>query len=66
MVKIKKLIGIDDKTQEIRLVDVFLLGPFMVYIGSTATSIPLWANWVLIISGLLTSWYNGRNYLRNR
>jgi len=57
---------IDEKTQEVRLMDIFLLAPFMVYFGATATGVPQWAKFAMIISGILTAWYNGRNYLRKR
>ena len=51
------------KTQQIRLMDVFLLGPFMVY---SATLIPekhKEARAILAASGVLTSLFNGINYL---
>ena len=57
---------INEKTQEIRLMDIFLLAPFMVYFGATATGVPQWAKLVMIVLGILTAWYNGRNYLRKR
>jgi len=57
---------IDEKTQEIRLMDIFMLAPFLVWFGATATGVPQWAKIVMIISGILTAWYNGRNYLRKR
>lgn len=57
---------IDEKTQEIRLVDIFLLAPFLVWFGITATGVPQWAKFVMVISGILTAAYNGRNYLRKR
>ena len=58
--------GIDEKTQEIRLLDIFGLSPFMIWFGATAVGVPQWAKIVMIISGILTAWYNGRNYLRKR
>lgn len=61
-----KMAKIDEKTQEIRLVDIFLLSPFMVWFGITATNVPQWTKFVMVISGILTAWYNGRNYLRKR
>ena len=57
---------IDEKTQEIRLLDIFGLAPFMVWFGINATGVPQWAKFVMIISGILTAVYNGRNYLRKR
>ncbi len=49
------------KTQAVRLVDVFALGPLMVYVGRTGVRSPL-----LAAAGAATMAYNGRNYLRGR
>lgn len=57
---------IDEKTQEIRLMDIFLLAPFLVWFGATATGVPQWAKFTMVIAGILTAIYNGRNYLRKR
>lgn len=57
---------IDEKTQEIRLLDVLLLAPFMIWFGITATNVQQWAKFTMIIAGILTALYNGRNYLRKR
>jgi len=54
------------KTQAVRLVDVFLLGPFMVWAGTRRSALPDWARAALVISGVATVVYNGRNYLRLR
>ena len=54
-----------EKTQLIRLLDI-PLGIFMIWFGATAVGVPQWAKIVMIISGILTAWYNGRNYLRKR
>lgn len=51
------------KTQPIRLVDVFLLGPFMVWVGARATGIPVVARLVLIAAGAATVVFNGLNWL---
>ena len=51
------------KSQNVRLIDVFLLGPFMVWFGINATGVPEWAGTLMIISGIGTIIYNGRNYL---
>lgn len=50
------------KSQTVRLVDVFLLGPFMMWAAGQRT-VPTWARDALWWSGLLTVIYNGRNYL---
>jgi len=51
--------------QEIRLVDVFLLGPFMIWFGIAANGVPEWAGILMVVSGVLTIVYNAKNYLRN-
>lgn len=51
------------KTQTIRLVDVFLLGPFMIWFGAKA-DMPEWARWTMIAAGAGTILYNGTNYIR--
>ena len=55
-----------DKSQRVRLIDVFVLGPFMLWAAWRAGTLPLWARWTLAASGAATVWYNGRNYLRRR
>jgi hypothetical protein len=54
------------KPQAVRLWDVFFLGPFLIYGGAYKSNLPPIARLGLIISGGLTIWYNGRNYLYNR
>jgi len=50
------------KTQAVRLVDVFLLGPLMILRGARArTATPL--DTMLVLTGILTIIYNGGNYL---
>jgi hypothetical protein len=53
-----------DKTQAIRLADVLLVGPFMIWFGGQARA-PDWAKHSMIGLGVLTILYNGRNYLRS-
>lgn len=52
------------KSQSVRLLDVFVLGPFMVYYAATTEEQPDWMRAALAFSGLATSVYNGANYLR--
>lgn len=52
------------KTQEVRLVDVFLLGPFMVWFATVAQGVPQWAKIALAVSGVLTTLYNGHHFIR--
>jgi hypothetical protein len=54
-----------DKSQGVRLVDVLVLGPFMVWAGMQGRLRPDWANAALVVSGVATIFYNGRNYLIN-
>lgn len=51
------------KGQTVRLVDVFVLGPFMVWSAARMTSAPEWARVGMVGAGLATIVYNGRNYL---
>lgn len=53
------------KTQDIRLVDVFLLGPFMVW-AATRLQPPGLARLALAVAGVYTIAYNWRNYVRIR
>jgi len=50
------------KAQEVRLVDVFLLGPFLMWTGTRART-PT-ERTVLILSGAATVLYNWRNYAK--
>lgn len=54
------------KSQAVRLVDTFVLGPFMVWYAIRSDDQPDWARGVLAFSGLLTTVYNGANYLKYR
>ena len=53
------------KAQDVRLMDVFLLGPFMVLAG-TAKRLPPWARLLMVAAGMGTILYNARNYARIR
>ena len=48
--------------QAARMVDVFLLGPFMMWYAVRTTQAPDWARFVLAASGLMTMGFNLRNY----
>lgn len=54
------------KSQRVRLVDVFVLGPFMVWYAGRAADVPEWARGVLAGAGIATVLYNGANYLEAR
>lgn len=52
-------------TQKVRLVDVFLLGPFMIWFGVAAEGVAEWTGVLMIVSGVATVLYNAKNYLIN-
>lgn len=52
------------KTQGIRLADVFLIGPLLIYAG-TRRKLSRPIKGALIASGVLTIIYNASNYMRN-
>jgi hypothetical protein len=54
------------KSQNIRLIDVFVIAPICVYAGIKAKSVPKIINYSLIIIGIATFYYNGKNYLINK
>lgn len=60
-------LGTEIKAQRIRLLDVFLIGPMMVWggkaLGDQGHSV---AGPLLAILGVATVVYNGRNYVRVR
>tara|TARA_Y100000114_G_scaffold112589_1_gene106389 strand:+ start:62 stop:274 length:213 start_codon:yes stop_codon:yes gene_type:complete len=53
------------KSQTIRLIDVFVIAPICVYAG-TQKSLPEWLRGSLIVIGVATAYYNGKNYLANK
>ena len=53
------------KSQNVRLWDIFGLGPAMIYIGANEKIKP-WQKLLLIGAGVGTIYYNGKNYLKNR
>lgn len=53
---------ISDKYQFVRLLDVFVLAPAMVY-ASTFKQIPNYVRLILFVSGIATLIFNGKNYI---
>lgn len=54
------------KSQAVRLVDVFVIAPICVYAGvKYYNTMPKWLSISLISIGVATAVYNGRNYLIN-
>ena len=51
--------------QDIRLIDVFILGPFLIYVG-TKKELSLPIRLTLLGFGAATIIYNGNNYLKNK
>lgn len=54
-----------NKSQTIRLIDVYFIGPFMIYYALKENSNDI-EKYILIVLGVLTIWYNGKNYLENK
>lgn len=53
-----------NKSQNIRLIDMFLLGPFMIWAGTNMESKV--AGKIMVASGIATILYNGKNYYLNK
>ncbi len=54
------------KSQTVRVIDVTLLGPFMVWVGARRSNLPGWARITMVGFGVATVVYNARNYVRVR
>jgi len=54
-----------EKTQFIRLIDVFVLAPFMIWFAIKSKGVSDIAKIMLVVAGILTITYNGKNYLIN-
>jgi hypothetical protein len=55
----------EKNTQMVRLIDVFLIGPLLIY-TSFQKSLPSWLRVLLLIVGVSTILYNGNNYIKNK
>lgn len=53
------------KSQAIRLVDVFFIAPYLIYLSTKSKTTELDRN-ILIVLGVSTLLYNGINYLKNK
>ena len=49
--------------QQVRLLDVFVVAPFLIY-TSTLKGNPSWVRLFLLVLGVATLLYNGSNYLK--
>lgn len=63
--KLNRWWSADMKSQRVRLLDVFLLGPFLMW-AATRPTLGATARQVLWWSGFATVLYNGANYLARR
>jgi|TARA_R110000822_G_scaffold64456_2_gene158246 hypothetical protein len=54
------------KSQNIRLLDVFFIGPYMIYISKKAKGLSKLESFTLLALGVATIFYNGKNYLKNK
>ena len=54
------------KSQFIRLLDVFFIGPYMIYISKKAKGLNKLESFTLLALGVATIYYNGKNYLDSR
>lgn len=52
--------------QTVRLVDILIYGPFLIWVGARKSDLPQWVKRVLITMGGSTIAYNAVNYLRDR
>lgn len=60
-------VGEEIKAQHIRLLDIFFIGPLMMYGGVALDRDGKRASGLTLAAlGVATIWYNGRNYLRIR
>lgn len=59
-----KVVGFD--VQDVRLMDVFLIAPFLIFVGVKYKTLPMPVRGVLIGLGAATLFYNGYNYLKNK
>lgn len=53
------------KSQNIRLIDVFVIAPVLIYAG-TRKELPTWLRLSLVTFGACTAYYNAKNYIINR
>jgi hypothetical protein len=54
-----------EKGQFPRVIDVVILGPFMMWFAFYSKSVPMWARIFMCFAGFYTIVFNARNYLRN-
>ena len=52
------------KSQTVRLIDCFVIAPFLAYIAFTNASLPMWQKIALYVLAVATFAYNGMNFLQ--
>ena len=53
------------KSQSVRLIDVFFIAPYLLYVSSKSQLTRLDKN-LLFVLGVATLYYNGINYMKNK
>ena len=51
--------------QNVRLLDIFVVTPFLIYTSTLRTN-PSWVRFSLLVLGVSTFVYNGVNYLKEK
>jgi hypothetical protein len=54
------------KSLAIRIIDIFVIAPICVYAGLKGKTLPKFIQLSLIVIGVSTFYYNGKNYLKNK
>jgi len=54
------------KSQAVRVLDIFLVTPFLLYVGYKATGLKDWERLGIYTIAITTILYNSRNYLKNK
>lgn len=62
--KTTKIMGFG--VQDVRLMDVFLIAPFLIFVGVNYKTLPPAIRATLVSLGAVTLLYNGFNYLKNK
>jgi hypothetical protein len=53
------------KSQDVRLIDIFFIAPILIYAGLYRGELNKWVRLVLIIIGIATLYYNAKNFIIN-
>ena len=65
MIEKEETISEYQKSQTVRLCDILILAPFLIYAGAIKSTLPNIVRTGLVITGIATLLYNGKNYLKN-